>query len=153
MKHIEDVALKDGQHLSEVLDSDAIVLKPEKDYGYLTLLRLLFRVYPKRAILGASLMITQSFLYNAIFFTYALVLTKFYGVSSDQVPLYGLAFAVGNLAGPLTLGHLFDSLGRKKTIAGTYILSGALLTGSAWLFDAKVRCSSPSPRSSVPSAP
>ena len=100
MKYIEDVALKDGQILAEVSDSDAIVLKPEKDYGYLTLLRLLFRTYPKRAILSASLMITQSFLYNAIFFTYALVLTKFYHVPNDAVPLYGLAFAVGNLAGP-----------------------------------------------------
>ena len=104
MKHIEDVALKDGQHLAEVLDSDAIVLKPEKDIRVLTLLRLLFRTYPKRATLGASLMITQSFLYNAIFFTYALVLTKFYHVPNDAVPLYGLAFAVGNLAGPLTPG-------------------------------------------------
>ena len=81
-------------------------------------------------------MITQSFLYNAIFFTYALVLTKFYHVSDTAVPLYGLAFAVGNLAGPLSLGHLFDSLGRKKMIAGTYRLSGALLAFSAWLFDA-----------------
>ena len=138
MKYIEDVALKDGQILAEVSDSDAIVLKPEKDYGYLTLLRLLFRTYPRRAILSASLMITQSFLYNAIFFTYALVLTKFYHVPNDAVPLYGLAFAVGNLAGPLTLGHLFDSLGRKKMISGTYLISGTLLAFSAWLFDAGV---------------
>ena len=72
-------------------------------------------------------MITQSFLYNAIFFTYALVLTKFYHVSNDAVPVYGLAFAVGNLAGPLLLGHLFDTLGRKKMIAGTYLLSGSML--------------------------
>ena len=56
-------------------------------------LRLVFHEYPKRAILGATLMITQSFLYNAIFFTYALVLTKFYGVSATKVPLYGLAFS------------------------------------------------------------
>ena len=97
-----------------------------------------FRQYPKRAILGATLMITQSFLYNAIFFTYALVLTKFYHVSNDAVPLYGLAFAVGNLAGPLLLGHLFDTIGRKKMISGTYLLSGALLAFSAWLFDAGV---------------
>ena len=93
-----------------------------------------FRVYPRRAILGATLMITQSFLYNAIFFTYALVLTKFYHVSNNNVPLYGLAFAVGNLAGPLLLGHLFDTLGRKKMISGTYLISGALLAFSAWLF-------------------
>jgi MFS family permease len=90
--------------------------------------------YPKRAILGATLMITQSFLYNAIFFTYALVLTHFYGVSATSVPIYGLAFSVGNLMGPLILGPLFDSVGRKKMIAGTYLLSGLPLTISAWLF-------------------
>ena len=83
-------------------------------------------------------MITQSFLCNAIFFTYALVLTKFYHVSNDAVPVYGLAFAVGNLAGPLLLGHLFYTLGRKKMIAGTYLLSGSMLAASAWLFDAGV---------------
>jgi MFS family permease len=102
------------------------------------LLRVAFRYYPKRAILGATLMITQSFLYNAIFFTYALVLTKFYHVSNNDVPLYGLAFAVGNLAGPLILGHLFDTIGRKKMISGTYLISGVMLAFSAWLFDAGV---------------
>ena len=60
---------------------------PEKQYGYLRFLRLVFHTYPKRAILGATLMITQSFLYNAIFFTYALVLTQFYDVSATSVPL------------------------------------------------------------------
>jgi MFS family permease len=89
-------------------------------------------------VLGGTLMITQSFLYNAIFFTYSLVLTKFYNVSSDAVPIYGLAFAVGNLAGPLLLGHLFDTLGRKKMIAGTYLISSCALAFSAWLFDAAV---------------
>jgi len=83
-------------------------------------------------------MITQSFLYNAIFFTYALVLTKFYHVTNNAVPLYGLAFAVGNLAGPLLLGHLFDTLGRRKMISGTYLISGAVLAFSAWLFYAGV---------------
>jgi MFS family permease len=138
IRHIEKLALKDGQHLDPVPEDAAITIKPEKRFGYVTLLRVAFRRYPRRAILGATLMITQSFLYNAIFFTYALVLTKFYHVSNNAVPLYGLAFAVGNLAGPLLLGHLFDSLGRKKMIAGTYLLSGALLAASAWLFDAGV---------------
>jgi MFS family permease len=138
IRHIEELALKDGQHLDPVPEDAAITIKPEKRFGYVTLLRVAFRRYPRRAILGATLMITQSFLYNAIFFTYALVLTKFYHVSNNAVPLYGLAFAVGNLAGPLLLGHLFDSLGRKKMIAGTYLLSGALLAASAWLFDAGV---------------
>ena len=98
-------------------------------------LRLVFHKYPKRAILGASLMITQSFLYNAIFFTYALVLANFYGVSATKVPLYGLAFSVGNLLGPLVLGPLFDTVGRKPMISGTYLLSGVLLAISGWLFD------------------
>ncbi len=136
MRQIEGVATSGGQVLAGVDDGGAIVLQPEKEYGYLTLLRLVFQQYHKRAILGASLMITQSFLYNAIFFTYALVLTNFYRVSANAVPAYGLAFAVGNLTGPLLLGHLFDTWGRKKMIAGTYILSGALLAASAWMFDA-----------------
>jgi MFS family permease len=108
---------------------------PERKYGYIEFLRLVFHTYPKRAVLGASLMITQSFLYNAIFFTYGLVLTQFYGVSATSVPIYGLAFSIGNLLGPLVLGPLFDSVGRKKMISGTYILSGLLLALSAVLFD------------------
>ena len=80
----------------------------------------------------------QSFLYNAIFFTYALVLINFYHVSSSKVPLYGLAFSIGNLAGPLVLGPLFDSWGRKQMIAGTYLVSGVLLGLSAVMFDAGV---------------
>jgi MFS family permease len=138
MRHIEEVSIKDGQYISDVPDSAGITIRPEKEYGYLTLLRVIMHTYPKRAVLGGTLMITQSFLYNAIFFTYSLVLTKFYNVSSDAVPIYGLAFAVGNLAGPLLLGHLFDTLGRKKMIAGTYLISGCALAFSAWLFDAAV---------------
>jgi MFS family permease len=132
---IEEVAIKAGQPLEEVSDDAALELTPEKRYGYVTFLGLVFKQYPKRAVLGASLMITQSFLYNAIFFTYALVLTKFYGVSATKVPLYGLAFSVGNLIGPLVLGPLFDTVGRKKMISGTYIISGVLLAVSGWLFD------------------
>ena len=132
---IEEIAREGGQELEPVDDSQATELVPEKQYGYLTFLRLVFRTYPKRAILGATLMITQSFLYNAIYFTYGLVLVQFYGVSADKVPLYGLAFAVGNLCGPLLLGPLFDSVGRKPMISGTYIISGVLLAISGWLFD------------------
>jgi MFS family permease len=62
------------------------------------------------------------------------VLTNFYGVSPTTVPLYGLAFSIGNLIGPLVLGPLFDTVGRKKMIAGTYIISGVLLALSGWLF-------------------
>jgi MFS family permease len=133
---IEAAARHHGEELAPVPDSAAIELVPEAKYGYLQFLRLVFHTYPRRAILGATLMITQSFLYNAIFFTYALVLTNFYGVSATRVPLYGLAFSIGNLLGPLFLGPLFDSVGRRKMISGTYIVSGVLLAVSAFLFDA-----------------
>jgi MFS family permease len=81
-------------------------------------------------------MITQSFLYNAIFFTYTLVLGRFYGVDANDAPLFLIVFAVGNLAGPFLLGHLFDTVGRKPMIAGTYIISGVLLGITALLFRA-----------------
>jgi MFS family permease len=121
-----------------VPDDRAIELKPAEDIGYLALARVLFKEYPSRAIYGATLMITQSFLYNAIFFTYTLVLGNFFNVDPDQAPLFLIAFAVGNLTGPLTIGHLFDTLGRKKMISGTYILSGVLLAITAFLFQADV---------------
>jgi MFS family permease len=135
MARIEEIARAGGQELEPVDDSQALELVPEKRYGYARFLGLVFRTYPKRAVLGATLMITQSFLYNAIYFTYGLVLVKFYGVDADMVPLYGLAFAVGNLCGPLLLGPLFDIVGRKPMISGTYILSGVLLAASGWMFD------------------
>ena len=133
--YIEHEVESSGVTLPKVDDSKAIELQPTTDIGYLALTRVLFREYPQRAILGASLMITQSFLYNAIFFTYTLVLGKFFGVDSADAPFFLIAFAVGNLAGPLTIGHLFDTIGRKKMIAGTYVLSGLLLAITAVLFD------------------
>ena len=132
---IEEAVRKSGQELEPVDDSQALELTPEERYGYVMFLGLVFRTYPRRAILGATLMITQSFLYNAIYFTYGLVLVQFYGVSADKVPLYGLAFAVGNLCGPLILAPLFDSVGRKPMIGGTYVISGVLLAISGWMFD------------------
>ncbi len=138
ISYIEHEVESTGVTLPAVDDSNAIELKPTEKIGYLALTRVLFRDYPSRSALGAVLMISQSFLYNAIFFTYTLVLGKFYGVSSESTPLYLIAFAVGNLAGPLTIGHYFDTIGRKKMIAGTYLLSGALLAVSAVLFNAGV---------------
>lgn len=96
----------------------------------------LFRVYPRRALVGLVLMSAQAFFYNAIFFTYALVLTDFYGVKSDRVGLYILPFAIGNFLGPVILGPLFDTLGRKVMISSTYILSGLLLALTGWMFSA-----------------
>jgi MFS family permease len=81
-----------------------------------------------------ALMISQAFMYNAIFFTYALVLSKFYKVPSGSVGLYILPFALGNFLGPLTIGRLFDTIGRRAMIAITYTISGLLLAATAYLF-------------------
>jgi len=133
---IERMATEGGGTLDEVDESKAIEITPANDIGFITLARTLFRIYPSRSVLGATLMITQSFLYNAIFFTYALVLTKVYGVPSGNTEYYFMFFALGNLAGPLTIGRFFDSIGRRKMISGTYLLSGILLAISAFLFQA-----------------
>ncbi|MGH3772999.1 MAG: MFS transporter [Pseudonocardiaceae bacterium] len=133
---IEHEVARSGKTVPPVDESKAIDLRPTDQIGYLALTRVLFREYPSRAVLGASLMISQSFLYNAIFFTSTLVLGKFYGVAPSSAPLYLIAFAVGNLIGPLILGFLFDTIGRKTMIASTYLISGGLLGISAFLFNA-----------------
>ncbi|HLJ66954.1 MAG TPA: MFS transporter [Chloroflexota bacterium] len=102
--------------------------------GFITVGRVLFTQYTTRSILGAMLMSTQAFLYNAIFFTYALVLTKFYKVPDSSVGLYILPFAVGNFFGPLLLGPLFDTIGRRVMISATYITSGILLIVTGYFF-------------------
>jgi MFS family permease len=92
------------------------------------------RDYPMRAVLGLVLMGSQAFFYNAIFFSYALVLTKFYSVPSASIGWYILPFALGNFCGPLLLGPLFDHIGRKPMIASTYAVSGILLAIVGYLF-------------------
>jgi MFS family permease len=95
---------------------------------------VVFKMYPKRTFVGLSLFTGQAFLYNAIFFTYALVLTEIYGVAAASVGWYLIPFAIGNFLGPLLLGRFFDTIGRKPMIAGTYILSGILLVITGILF-------------------
>src|ERR1700693_3619851 len=94
----------------------------------------LLTVYRQRSLVGLALMIAQAFFYNAIFFTFALVLTDFYGIAADQVGWYILPFAAGNFLGPLLLGRLFDTLGRRVMITLTYGVSGLLLALSGYLF-------------------
>jgi len=94
----------------------------------------LFRHYPRRAVLGLVLMTAQAFCYNAIFFTYALVLGRFYAVPPEMVGWYLLPFAVSNFLGPLVLGRYFDTWGRRQMIGMTYALSGLLLGLTAILF-------------------
>jgi MFS family permease len=96
--------------------------------------RTLFVRYRQRSLVGLALMVAQAFFYNAIFFTFALVLTDFYGIGADKVGWYILPFAAGNFLGPLLLGRLFDTLGRRVMIAFTYGVSGVLLAFSGYLF-------------------
>jgi MFS family permease len=97
-------------------------------------LRTLFVAHRTRTAVGLSLMAAQAFFYNAIFFTYALILTDFYGIPAERVGWYLLPFAVGNFTGPVILGRLFDTVGRRPMIASTYILSGVLLAATGYLF-------------------
>ncbi len=97
-------------------------------------LRALLGRYRRRAVLGVSLMTAQAFCYNAIFFTYAIVLTKFYGVPGDRVGMFILPFALGNFAGPLILGRLFDTVGRRTMITATYATAGLLMIATGLLF-------------------
>ncbi|MFT3967737.1 MAG: MFS transporter [Sphingobium sp.] len=98
----------------------------------------ILRTYPDRAFLGLVLMAAQAFFYNAIFFTYGMMLTDFYAVPAERVGWYVLPFAAGNVLGPLLLGRLFDTWGRKPMIVGTYLASGLLLAVTGLLFRAGV---------------
>ena len=94
-------------------------------------IRSVFGEHRRRSVLGFMLMMSQAFLYNAIFFTYALILTDFYSVPADRIGWYLLPFAVGNFLGPLLLGRFFDTVGPRMMISGTYIISGVLLASPA----------------------
>jgi MFS family permease len=113
-------------------DALAIQVRPLVSWG--EILRLVVSRYRRRAVLSFVLMSTQAFFYNAIFFTYALVLNTFYGVAAANVGYYIFPFAVGNFLGPLVLGRWFDSVGRRAMIAGTYATSGILLFATAYAF-------------------
>jgi MFS family permease len=95
---------------------------------------VLFLAQRQRTLVGLTLMGAQAFFYNAIFFTYALVLTDFYGIQSEHVGWYILPFAAGNFLGPVLLGRFFDTLGRRPMITFTYLVSGLLLALSGYLF-------------------
>ena len=122
-----------GQSLDD--PGEPIKVKRDAPVGFLEVARVVFGRHPRRSVLGLSLFIGQAFLYNAVFFTFALVLSTFYRVSSGAVGYYLIAFAVGNFLGPLVLGRFFDVVGRRPMIAGTYVLSGVMLIVTAALFD------------------
>jgi MFS family permease len=112
----------------------AMVLHPRRSFGLAYVARVMFTQYRSRSALCVMLMMSQAFLYNAIFFTYALVLTRFYDVPASDTGLYLLPFAIGNFLGPVVLGHWFDSVGRRPMIALTYGTSAVLLALTGWLF-------------------
>jgi len=138
IEDIEERVRHSGAHLEPVPDSKALEIKEVPPLGFRELTKVFFGTYPKRSFLGFTMMVTQSFLYNAIFFTYALVLSTFYGIDQGSIPWYFIPFAFGNLLGPLVLGPLFDTVGRRKMIFATYGGSGLLLLVTAFLFNAQV---------------
>ncbi|GII21492.1 MFS transporter [Planosporangium mesophilum] len=134
VREIEDRVRADGRELPELGEDAVIEVRPTEKVTYRQIARVMLRDYPSRSLLGFSMLVTQSFLYNAIFFTYGLVLAGFYHIPDQSIPWYFFPFALGNLLGPLLLGRLFDTWGRKPMIAGTYLLSAAILAVSGYLF-------------------
>ena len=114
--------------------SGKIVIHPQKTFGLKPIFAAMLGQYRGRSALVLLLMIAQAFLYNAIFFSYGLILTKFHGVEQQHVGLYLVPFAIGNVIGPIVLGPFFDTVGRRKMIFSTYLVSGVLLAITGYLF-------------------
>jgi MFS family permease len=135
---IERDVVSRGSTLPEIKDSEAWWIKAQEGLKPKQLAYVFFTLYPRRTFLGLTLMITQSFLYNAIFFTSPLVLQNFYDQTASSAALYFFPFALGNLLGPLILGRFFDTVGRRKMIGGSYSMAAIALAISAVLFNADV---------------
>ncbi|MEV5887971.1 MFS transporter [Nonomuraea fuscirosea] len=112
----------------------SMTVHTRKSIGFVRIAHTMVALYPKRTVLGLSLFIGQAFLYNAITFGYAQILSTFYGIDT-HTGYYFAVIAIGNFLGPLLLGHLFDTVGRVPMISATYLGSGVLLLGTAWLFN------------------
>jgi MFS family permease len=113
---------------------EPLVVEQRDHLGFISIARYVIENYPGRGVLGLSLMAGQAFLYNSVFFTYTLVLSQFFGISAAKAPLFLIPFSVGNILGPLLLGPLFDTIGRRVMISSTYIISGVLLIITGLLF-------------------
>ena len=111
-----------------------LAIAPRRRTGLGVIVSTMLATYRTRSLLVFVLIAAQAFLYNAIFFTYAIVLTRFYDVPAQSAGIYLLPFALGNFFGPLLLGHYFDTLGRRTMITATYALSGVLLFVTGYLF-------------------
>jgi MFS family permease len=131
-----EVEQESGRPLEKLPDSKATEVVPSERIPFRQVAHVFLVRYPKRTFVGLAMMITQSFLYNAIFFSYALVLQKFFHIPQDAIGFYFFPFAIGNLVGPLVLGPLFDTIGRRKMIFATYVIAGLVLALSGALFAA-----------------
>ena len=131
---VEKQILRDEGLASLPIPEGSIIVHAQPHVTLGTVARQLWNVYPRRTILGIALMTTQSFMYNAISFTYPFVLTKFYAVPISSIGFYILPFALGNFLGPLLLGRFFDTVGRKPMISFTYAAAGFLLAVTGYLF-------------------
>ncbi|HEX2313741.1 MAG TPA: MFS transporter [Thermomonospora sp.] len=137
VKDIEDaVRAETGKELEE--PRDRIRVRQRRAIGFGEIVHTAVKRYPRRTVLGLSLFIGQAFLYNAVYFTYALVLDRFFKVPSADVGYYLIPIGLGNFLGAFALGRMFDTVGRKPMIAGSYIVSGVLLIGTGLLFRADV---------------
>ncbi|MFE7131226.1 MFS transporter [Streptomyces sp. NPDC057638] len=132
----EKIERETGRPLPEA--TTEITIRQRGTLTFREIARTVFRVYPRRATLGFALFIGQAFLYNAITFGFGSILVTFFEVPSGATGYYFAVIAFGNFLGPLLLGHLFDTWGRRPMIAGTYLLSGVLLFATAGLFGAGV---------------
>ena len=130
-----NASLELSWHVGYTSDSGRIAARQRTDASGQS--RMLGR-YRQRSILALVLMVAQSFLYNSVFFTFGLILAHFYHVPNEQVGFYLFVLAIGNFCGPLLLGSLFDTVGRKKMIAGTFAISGILLLITAYMFGAQL---------------
>ncbi|HEY6422206.1 MAG TPA: MFS transporter [Pseudonocardiaceae bacterium] len=135
---IETGVRADGIELDPVLKSKALPITGSGNVSYLQIAKTMLREYRSRSFLGFSMMATQAFLYNAIFFTFGMVLVHVYHIADQDTSYFFFPFAAGNLIGPLVLGKYFDTIGRRKMITFTYCMSGILLGINAQLFFANL---------------
>ena len=131
---VSDIEQKSGRERDVNEDLKKTEIHPRKRTTMREIFHTMLVEHRRRSVLGLALMVAQAFFYNAIFFTYALVLAKFYKVPADRVSIYIFPFAVGNILGPILLGKLFDSIGRKPMIVATYATSAVLLAITGFLF-------------------
>jgi MFS family permease len=133
VREIETEVRKTHPDLPEP-EGEPLEIEQRESIGFVSIAKHVAREYPDRGVLGLSLMASQAVLYNATLFGMVSVMTTFFHASKDNAPLYIIPFAIGNLLGPWLLGPLFDTIGRKVMISSTYIISGAILLVTAWLF-------------------